>query len=144
MLRDRLKAAGLRLTPQRMAIAKFLQGNTGHPSAEDIYCAAKRRFPTMSFATVYNTLEALKSVDAIRELKIDASRRRYDPNTVLHHHLICHSCGTIVDIHSEYLLDLPPEVANKFDVVGNHVEFIGICLPCKDRDAGKSEERPTA
>ena len=133
-----LKTATLRLTPQRTAIVEFLQGNTGHPSAEDIFYAVKKRFPTMSFATVYNTLEALKRVDGIRELKIDSSRRRYDPNTMEHHHLMCHSCGTIVDIHTEYQLDVPPEVSKKFDVVGNHVEFFGICRPCKDREAGIS------
>jgi hypothetical protein len=50
----------LRLTPQRMAIFDYLKGNKTHPSAEDIYRAVSRRFPTMALATVYNTLAALK------------------------------------------------------------------------------------
>ena len=138
MLVSLLKTASLRLTPQRMAIVEFLQGNTSHPSAEDIYRAVKKRFSTMSFATVYNTLEALKSVDGVRELKIDSSRRRYDPNTMDHHHVMCRSCGAIVDISAEYQLDIPPEVSAQFDVVGNHVEFFGICRPCKGRETGIS------
>jgi len=133
---EKFKTATLRLTPQRLAILEFLHGNASHPSADDIFCAVKKRFPTMSLATVYNTLEALRSVDGIRELKIDSSRRRYDPNTMRHHHLICHSCGTIVDIHAVYQLDVPPELSKKFDVVGNQVEFFGICRPCEDRKAG--------
>ena len=137
MLKAVVKRSSLRLTPQRMTIVEFLHGNTSHPSAEEIYSAVKKRFPTMSFATVYNTLEALKSVDGVRELKIDSSRRRYDPNTMEHHHLMCRSCGTIVDIHAEYQLEVPQEVSKKFDVVGNHVEFFGICRPCKDRKTGE-------
>ena len=138
MLEDKVRISSLRLTPQRMAIVKFLQGNTSHPSAEDIFCAVKKRFPTMSFATVYNTLEALKSVDGVRELQLDSSRRRYDPNTLDHHHVLCRSCGAIVDIRTKYQLDIPPEVSEQFDVVGNHVEFFGICRPCKAREAGSS------
>ena len=51
----------IKLTPQRLAILGFLKGNKSHPSAEDIFKAVQKQFPTMSFATVYNTLEALKN-----------------------------------------------------------------------------------
>jgi Fur family peroxide stress response transcriptional regulator len=138
MIKEMVKTASLRLTPQRMAIVEFLQGNTSHPSAEEIFCTVKKRFPTMSFATVYNTLVALKNVGGVRELKIDSSRRRYDPNTMDHHHVMCSSCGTIADIRTKYQLDIPPEVSEQFDVVGNHVEFFGICRQCKGRGAGSS------
>jgi len=136
MLTEKISAAGMRLTPQRLAIVAFLEGNTGHPSAEDIFHAVRRRYPSMSFATVYNTLEAMKGVGIVRELKIDASRRRYDPNTKRHHHLMCDCCGKIVDIHVDYRLDLPAQVAEEFEVIGNHVEFFGTCRPCRERAPG--------
>lgn len=139
MMTGKLAAAGIRLTPQRMAVLEFLEGNTSHPSAEDIFRAVKQRYPGVSFATIYNTLETLKRVEGVRELKIDASRRRYDPNTKAHHHLICESCGTIVDVHADYHLDIPPGVAGSFDVAGNHVEFFGTCRSCANRKAERGE-----
>ena len=80
---------GLKLTPQRAAIFEYLDGNKSHPSAEDIYLEIKKRYPMISFATVYKTLEALKSRGDILELSVDPERRRYDPDTGPHHHLIC-------------------------------------------------------
>lgn len=138
MIKKKLAAAGIRLTPQRLAIADFLDGNTDHPSAESIFRAVKKQYPTMSLATVYNTLDALKRIDGVRELTIDDSRRRFDPNTGEHHHLLCRSCGKIVDIHARYQLDVPAQLKELFEITGNHVEFFGICLPCKHTEARTS------
>ena len=130
MIKKKITAAGLRLTPQRLAILEFLKGNSSHPSAEDIYHGVKSRYPAISFATIYNTLEKLKALGGVRELTIDSSRRRYDPDTTPHHHLVCRSCGRIVDIHADYQLDLPEHASQEFEVVATHVEFIGRCRPC--------------
>ncbi|MBT9168785.1 MAG: Peroxide operon regulator [Syntrophomonadaceae bacterium] len=65
---EKYKDIGLKLTPQRLAILDCLDGNKEHPSAEDIYKDVSKRFPTMSFATVYNTLEALRQRGGILEL----------------------------------------------------------------------------
>jgi Fur family peroxide stress response transcriptional regulator len=139
MLLEKMRSAGgRRLTPQRLAVVDYLEGNTAHPSAEEIFRAVKRRFPTMSFATVYNTLEALKGADAVRELKIDAARRRYDPNTQQHHHLICRACGKIVDVPADYRPALPARLARSFAVDGVHVEFFGTCRPCLNASAAAS------
>ncbi len=84
----------LRLTPQRIAILDYLDGNKSHPSAEDIYRAVAKKFPTISLATVYNTLSALARRGQLLKLTIDPSKARYDPNTFPHHHLICNVCKT--------------------------------------------------
>ena len=121
----------IKLTPQRLAILSYLNGNTSHPSAEDIYKAVLEQFPTMSFATVYNTLEALKNKGSIQELKIDHAKKRYDPDCSRHHHLICNKCKSIVDIRKKFNLSLPDEMAEGFDVLGNSIEFYGVCSKCK-------------
>jgi len=126
----RYRAIGLKLTPQRLAILDYLDGNREHPSAEDIYKAVIKKFPTMSFATVYNTLEALKKKGNVLELTIDAVKKRFDPNTAPHHHLICLQCKRIVDIMSIYELSIPDNEKMNFDVIGNHIEFYGICHLC--------------
>ncbi|MBZ0156369.1 MAG: transcriptional repressor [Alphaproteobacteria bacterium] len=128
---EKFKEIGLKLTPQRIAILDYLEGNTEHPSAEEVYRAVSKKFPTMSFATVYNTLEALRKRGSVLELTIDPGKKRFDPNTHPHHHLICLRCRRIVDIHGNYDLSLSAEKKNDFDIMGNHIEFYGICPKCK-------------
>ncbi|MFO0754130.1 MAG: Fur family transcriptional regulator [Thermodesulfovibrionales bacterium] len=128
---EKFKETGLKLTPQRLAILDYLEGNCEHPSAEDVYRAVSKKFPTMSFATVYNTLEALRQRGSVLELTIDPGKKRFDPNTRPHHHLICLKCRRIVDIQEEYDVSLSAERKNDFDIIGNHIEFYGVCPKCK-------------
>ena len=121
----------IKLTPQRIAILNYLKGNTLHPSAEDIYMAVKIEFPTMSFATIYNTLEALKNKGNVQELKIDSNKKRYDPDCSRHHHLICTKCKNIVDIFKDFKLHISDDLTEGFDMLGNSIEFFGVCRDCK-------------
>ena len=129
---EKYRDIGLKLTPQRLAILDFLQGNRQHPSAEDIYRAVHKKFPTMSLATVYSTLSALKTKGNVLELKLDPDKKRYDPETGLHNHLICISCKRIIDVPGVYQLDLPPGAVQDFAVIESHVEFFGFCPKCKE------------
>jgi Fur family peroxide stress response transcriptional regulator len=126
-----LGVTGLRLTPQRLAIFEYLNGNTSHPSAEDIYDEVKKKYPMMSFATVYKTLQALKQRGDILELTIDQKRRRYDPYTGSHHHLICIGCRKIIDIHEDFQINISDNAKGPFEVIGTRIEFYGICPGCK-------------
>ena len=128
---EKYKDIGLKLTPQRLAILDHLDGNKGHPSAEDIYKAVSKQFPTMSFATVYNTLETLRQKGGVIELTIDPGKKRFDPSIEPHHHLICIKCKRIADIHGNYKLIVPNSERADFEIVGNHIEFYGICPKCK-------------
>ncbi len=133
---ERYKQLGIKLTPQRLAILDYLDGNKSHPSAEDIYRAVSKRFPTMSFATVYNTLESLRYKGRVLELTIDPKKKRYDPDTKYHHHIICIECKNIVDVHKNFKLSIPDALTEGFDLIGNHIEFYGICPKCKKRKKG--------
>ncbi len=135
---EKHRSTGLKLTPQRVAIFEYLEGNTKHPSAEDIYEAVKKKYPMISFATVYKTIEALKKRGKLLELTIDPERRRYDPQTGLHHHLICTKCKKIVDIQIDFRVDLPDDLKGSFKVLGNHIEFYGICPGCKEKGGIKN------
>ncbi len=123
----------IKKTPQRMAIMKYLDGNVSHPSASDIYEALHEQFPTMSLATVYNTMETLKRQGSVAELSIDAGKKRFDPNPKPHHHLICVHCRKIVDIFIDFPLQVPPERIDGFDIIGNHVDFYGVCSACREK-----------
>ncbi len=118
-----------------MAILEYLEGNKSHPSASDIYKSIFNKFPTMSFATVYNTMETLKEKGVVVELSIDPDKKRFDPNTTPHHHLLCIRCKTIKDIFEKFPLVLPENEQYDFDIIGNHVDFYGICPQCKGAES---------
>ncbi|MBI5741167.1 MAG: transcriptional repressor [Nitrospirae bacterium] len=128
---ERYRRLNIKLTPQRLAILKHLEGNKAHPSADEIYKSVKKKYPTMSFATIYNTLEALKEKGNIRELKIDPAKKRYDPDMSPHHHIICTKCSSIFDVYKDFDIRLPEETAGGFKVSGKNIEFFGTCRKCK-------------
>ncbi len=127
------KQVPFKLTPQRMAILKYLDGNKEHPSAEDIFKGVSKKFPTMSFATVYNTLEVLKKRGQIAELNFDPFKKRFDPNPEPHHHIICLGCQKILDVNKKFAIDPPQMEGGKFEIIGSHIEFYGFCSKCKDK-----------
>jgi Fur family peroxide stress response transcriptional regulator len=124
---------GFKRTPQRLAILDYLEGNTSHPSAEDVYRAVTKKYFSLSFATVYNTLNTLAQAGAVRELTIDAERKRYDPNTEPHHHLICVKCRKVIDVFENVPVGMPKRIEKEFSVFGNHVEFYGQCPACRKK-----------
>jgi Fur family transcriptional regulator, peroxide stress response regulator len=136
---EKYKGMGLKLTPQRLAILEYLDGNEKHPSAEEIYTDVSKKFPTMSLATVYNTLEALRRKGKVQELTIDPDKKRFDPDTGPHHHLICTGCKRIVDVHVDYSLSVPAGEKRDFDITGNHIEFYGLCPGCRNESRGKTQ-----
>ncbi len=130
---ERYRGIGLKLTPQRLAILQYLEGNETHPSADEIYKVISKKYPTMSIATVYNTLEALSKRGRIRQLNIDPDKKRFDPNTKIHHHLICMKCRKIRDIRSPITVRMPQTETADFEILGHHIEFYGLCSECKER-----------
>ncbi|HLC19233.1 MAG TPA: transcriptional repressor [Thermodesulfobacteriota bacterium] len=132
---NRYKGKGFKLTPQRLAILHYLEGNTDHPTAEDIYQEIRKKNPTVSFATVYNTVQALRDRGELLEITIDPERKHFDPNPQPHHHIMCTNCGKIDDIFIDYssALKVPENISDEFQVLGNHVDFYGVCKGCRAR-----------
>jgi len=137
---EKFKGIGIKLTPQRLAVLGYLRGNTDHPSAEEIYQALLKQYPTLSFATVYTTLSTLKQKGWLSEITIEAGKKRFDPNTSDHNHLICTTCKKVVDIKIAFNLALPEVVASGFMITGSHVEFFGICPDCRKNNRYYKEE----
>ncbi|MFN3406974.1 MAG: Fur family transcriptional regulator [Caldimicrobium sp.] len=126
------KNLGLKLTPQRLAILEYLEQTREHPSAEDIYNALKDRFPSMSFATIYNTLEVLIKKGLVKELPLDSSKKRFDPFTHPHHHFVCKKCGKIMDVEKHFDIAIPDDL-NDVEIEEFQVVFTGLCKECKEK-----------
>ncbi|MDH7480054.1 MAG: Fur family transcriptional regulator, partial [Syntrophomonadaceae bacterium] len=96
---EQLKQAGYKVTHQRLVILDYLLHSKDHPSAEAIYADLRQRYPTISLATVYNTLEMLAKVGLVIDLGAPGERRRFDGNMTDHSHYFCTSCGRVTDLH---------------------------------------------
>jgi Fur family peroxide stress response transcriptional regulator len=129
-LSQRLHNNGLRATPQRLAILEHLEGNRSHPSAEEIYKQLKPRFPSLSMASIYSTLEALARTGELQELNIDPLRKRFDPDTSAHCHFFCRICRKVYDIETP----LPISSFNQLEflIESCAVNFFGICPNCQN------------
>lgn len=97
---EQVRVRGLKLTPQRMAIVRELAADPTHPTAQELFERLRPSLPTMSFATVYNTLDALASAGLCAALSLSPGAARFDPNMQAHHHAVCDRCGLIRDIPS--------------------------------------------
>ena len=142
-----VRAAGLKLTPQRMAIVKELASDETHPTAQEIFERLKPGLPTMSFATVYNTLGALSEAGLCAAMSLSPGSGRFDPNMTPHHHVVCDVCGAVRDVPaapavSEGGLEFATaravaQVAPGFDIRSVERIFRGVCAACS-----KSRGRP--
>jgi Fur family iron response transcriptional regulator len=103
MLR-RLRAAGLRPTRQRLALARLLfdQGDR-HLTADELHAEAEQAGVGVSLATVYNTLHQFTAAGLLREVSIDAGRAYFDTNTSAHHHFYFEADGRLSDIPADGL-----------------------------------------
>jgi Fur family iron response transcriptional regulator len=96
---ERLRAAGLRPTRQRLALGKLLLENGNrHVTAEDLYHEACRAGIPVSLATVYNTLHQFTAVGLLREVVVDMGQSYFDTNTTHHHHFYDERTGCLSDI----------------------------------------------
>jgi Fur family peroxide stress response transcriptional regulator len=93
-----LRAAGLKLTPQRLAIVRELASDESHPTAQELWDRLRPALPTMSFATVYNTLAALSAAGLCAAMSLAPGSGRFDPNMQPHDHLVCDACGAVRDL----------------------------------------------
>lgn len=134
------KNKGFKITPQRIAILEFLEGNTAHPTAEEIFKAVKKKYPAISFATIYNTLKYLRQRSDIAEITINPEKKHYDPNTAIHHHIICEVCGRVEDVFKDYskTLTIPNYLYKKFEIKKVHVDFYGLCKKCQRKGGEKN------
>jgi len=129
----KLRERGYRLTPQRLALLKLIAVSEGHPNAMQLYTQVKEQFPTMSFASVYKTLNLLKELGQVQEIDL-RDDSRYDGNRPEPHpHLICTQCRKIVD--GEF--NLEPGVIHRLEhasgyrIVRPQINFYGLCPECK-------------
>ena len=133
-LEKALRVAGRRITRQRSAILAYLASMDAHPSARQVYRQVKRSVPSVSLATVYNTLGMLVRMRVLRLIDFESLDNRYDRDPGPHINLICTRCGRIQDFQPGFPV-APEEVRERtgFDVRDARMEYYGACAECETR-----------
>ena len=140
---DQLRERGLTPTIQRLAVLQSLENTRQHPTADQVLVAVRRKFPSVSRATVYNTLEALTKAGIIQQITVDPAVARYDADVGPHAHFRCRTCSTVYDI------PLNEEVNLAKHIEGHHVEAVrtyayGVCAMCSrepELDTGAKQKK---
>ena len=122
----------LGLTRQREVVLQVIQEADSHMTANEVFASAKTRLPSISFATVYNSLRYLKDARHIAEIRFGNGASRFDRMTSRHDHAICTRCGKLVDIEMEHPEELVRRAAKISKFKPESIEFTlrGRCPDC--------------
>ncbi|OLS20371.1 MAG: Peroxide-responsive repressor PerR [Candidatus Thorarchaeota archaeon AB_25] len=129
-----LRENGHKVTPQRIAICEEVLSSKEHPTAEAIFEKVSKRHPAISFTTVYHTLDLLKKLELIHEIRFDNRVTRYDPNTSVHVNIICQKCGKISDYESDTVKIQWNHIISELKIqpIGQRLDAYVICGDCKE------------
>jgi Fur family transcriptional regulator, ferric uptake regulator len=123
-----LRADGVRVTRQRLAILHVLREASDHPRAEDILTRARQQDPSVSQATVYRTLAILEKAGTVHRNEFDGRGARFELADRQHHdHLIDLDTGAVVEFHSPRIEQLQAEIAAElgYDIEWHRLELYG-------------------
>jgi Fur family peroxide stress response transcriptional regulator len=126
---DRVPAG---LTRQREVVLQVVRDSDQHPTAADVFELAKAKLPTISYATVYNSLRYLKDTGRIREITFGSAASRYDRELGRHDHALCTRCGKLVDFELSETAELMRTAARRtrFKPETIHLTLLGRCPDC--------------
>lgn len=113
----------------RMRVLEYLVDKKNHPTVDEIYTSLKHDCPTLSKATVYNTLNLLVEVGLVKALTIEDKEVRYDYTKENHGHFKCQSCGTVCDFEAN-IDQLCFKGLENCIISNKDVYFKGICSKC--------------
>ena len=131
-----LSTAGKRVTSQRLLLFELIRSSEGHLDAEALYIRAKENNPRISLSTVYRTLQLFKKLGLVDEHHFGETHHHYevkDHNE--HHHLVCLSCGEIIEFQSSLTIQMKKDVADKnnFHIIDTEVRMVGLCSGCQSK-----------
>ena len=121
---EALRARGQRVTLPRLMVHRFVASAPQHVTAEDVHS----ELPSLSFGTIYSTLELLEELGLVRRVSTLEGRAVYDSRTEAHGHAVCRRCGKLFDLD-------PGEVASAapagFSVEQTTIQIVGLCADCR-------------
>ncbi|MCD6579550.1 transcriptional repressor [bacterium] len=134
-VREILKNSDLKITPQRLEILNYILSNN-HASAQEIREHVSKKVSSVSFSTIYYTIDKLIDTGMIIPITLEPGVVRYDTNPDPHYHIICIKCGKITEVHIDPFEKFSLEELKKNgfeDILGFEIHFFGICKKCSKK-----------
>lgn len=136
---NRLKENGYKLTSQRKVVLNaMLEHSEEHLTVEEIYQYVKETNPEIGLATVYRNIQLLSEMKIVEKLNLDDGFTRYelasDGDTHRHHHLICESCGKVIEVKEDLLDSIEQSFLETYGflVKDHQAKFFGLCDDCRN------------
>jgi Fur family ferric uptake transcriptional regulator len=130
-----IRSKNLRHSEQRMLILEAFLKTEEHLTAEQLYRLVQKKNPSIGTATIYRTLKLLCESGLCRELRLDDGTTRYEHlyGHEHHDHLICTSCGRIMEVMEPEIEKLQERLAKTrgFQIKSHKLEIYGICRRCR-------------
>lgn len=120
-----LREKGIHPSAQRVAVSRYVLATGDHPTADEVFTRVGKRFPMLSRATVYNTLNLLVKQGLLRRFVLTGGRVVFDANVSNHHHFIESDSGKIHDVPWESLRVENVERLSEFEVAEYQVVLRG-------------------
>ncbi len=132
-LSQKLRNAGYKLTPARLAVVEVLENNPEHLSHGQILEEGQKLYPKLSRATVYRTMDLLVELKLVRPLYLNDPTQRFVSAAGGHHHLVCTNCNATFEFDHCTVDQLAHELASQYNFqIRNHLlEFQGLCATCR-------------
>lgn len=129
------KAAGLKVTPQRLAVYRELVNSKEHPSAMSVWQGVRNVFPNISLDTVNRTLLTLAQIGAAYIVEGSGDVKRFDAQCDDHQHFKCVKCKRIIDLDEVSFgnIEVPKELSQKYEILRKTVYIEGFCDLCRKK-----------
>lgn len=135
-----LRQKGYRLTPQRRLVLDVLHGSEGHLTAEDILDKIEAVAPGVDKSTVYRTLDLFEQLGLVVKSEHQGKYIYHHAEEGLHHHLVCRSCGKIVQCDTDVSEGLQKDLLRRFGFQADlkHLVIHGLCASCRRKPAASA------
>ena len=129
--------SNLKYSRQRASIKEYLLNTHGHPTADTVYLHVKKEFPHISLGTVYRNLNLLADMGEAIKISTPDGGDRFDGNTHPHYHVVCTSCGRVMDLtmNEDDIHSVNQKAEKHFNgIIDSHeLLFYGTCADCLGR-----------
>ena len=143
-VRQILDRSSQRVTTQRALLLELLRHSGRHVDADELYRRARKKNSRISLSTVYRNLQLFKKLGLIEEHHFDEEHHHYEVKSgTEHQHLLCTSCGKVVEFACPVSRKLRKEVGKQydFDITGVEVRMTGLCSSCRNKESKITPDR---
>ncbi len=128
-----LEEHNLKHTRQRDVILEAFLATKGHVTSDELYQQVRQDQPQIGYTTVYRTMKLLAEAGLAQERHFDDGVTRYEIEHEHHDHLVCTSCGRIIEFECDEIEELQERIArdHKFKLTRHRHELYGLCERCQ-------------